>query len=227
MPYTYYEEAKEEMTAYATLSESFIAKTDKYMEIQKNIPEMIYNMRESGTNVYIIGGYGYGSVPIISGTAKHTDALIDTYLMTGYCMVAPFGETLDETMCDYDFVCKDRSHNHKSTDGIIDASTGILPEHTWVVDNMMHVEYTYGCGTGELATWIITSDTPVDIYTDERYPQFTRLDRENLKLISLTERTTNSPDVEIPNTDNNNIFALIADLFQKIISLFDKLLNIL
>ena len=231
MPYTYYEEAKEKMTAYTDLSDSFIAKTDAYMEIQKNTPEMIYKMQENDTNVYIIGGYGYSSVPVISGTEKHTDALIDTYLMTGYCTVAPFGETIDDKAYSKPFVCNDKSHNHKSTDGIIDASTAILPEHTWVIDNMMHVEYTYGGGTGELATWIVTSDKPVDVHTDVRYPQFTRLERESVSLISLTEGITSPSkeetpdastkvpiDVEIPNTGSNDnwFFIFIARLVKEL-----------
>ena len=223
MPYTYYESAKEKMTAYANLSDSFLAKTDEYMEMQKQIPEMIDKMQETGTNVYIIGGYGYGSVPLTSGTVNHTDTLIDTYLMAGYCTVAPYGKTLDKSMYTRDLVCTDESHNHKSTDGVIDAATGILPEQTWVVYDMMHVEYTYGKGTGELATWIITSDTPVDVHTDARYPQFTALDRNTQKLVSLTENVTIPTDGEEAPKSTTSLF---VDFLKKLITLLFAMFQI-
>ena len=184
---------------------------------------MIYKMQETGTNVYIIGGYGYGSVPLTSGTVNHTDTLIDTYLMTGYCTVAPYGKTLDKSMYTRDLVCTDESHNHKSTDGVIDAATGILPEQTWVVYDMMHVEYTYGKGTGELATWIITSDTPVDVHTDARYPQFTALDRNTQKLVSLTENVTIPTDGEEAPKDTTSLF---VDFLKKLITLLFAMFQI-
>ena len=192
------------------------------MEMQKQIPEMIDKMQETGTNVYIIGGYGYGSVPLTSGTVQHTDTLIDTYLMTGYCTVAPYGKTLDESMYNRNAVCTDVSHNHKSTDGVVDAATGILPEHTWVVYDMMHVEYTYGCGTGELATWIITSDEPVDVHTDARYPQFTALDRNTQKLVSLTDNVTVPTDGEEAPT---NIESLFVKVLEKLFAIVFAIIN--
>ncbi|MGN0467600.1 MAG: hypothetical protein ACI4GY_02610, partial [Acutalibacteraceae bacterium] len=129
MPKAFYEQAKQYMPTTAEYSDTFFDKIDEYMyEIQGRNSEIIYDAKANGVNVYIIGAYGYAGIPLTDGCKNRTDTLIDTYLMTGNCAVAPYGKTLDDIEYSKDGACT--AHNHVSTDNIIDASVGMLPENT-------------------------------------------------------------------------------------------------
>lgn len=189
-----YEKAKETMAPYGNLSESFIKKTDEYMyNVQNKTDELIKAAENNGANVYIIGSYNYSGIPLTEGSCNHSDCLIDTYLMTGYATVANYGKTLTSAADNSKRVCTEKTHAHLSTDGIIDASTGILPERTWFIKNMRHVEYGYSQQASKLAAWIVTSETPVDVHTDSRFPQFVDMNRKTGAFTSLTE------NVEVPS----------------------------
>lgn len=186
-----YEKAKELMVPYGSLSESFVKKTDEYMyNVQMKLEDLIAEAEANGVNVYMIGSYNYSGIPVTDKVANHTDCLIDTYLMTGYATVADYGKTLSaDAVSDEKRVCTDSKHDHVSTDGIIDASTAMLPERTWFIKNMSHVAYSNDTQTGKLAAWIVTSDG-VDVYSDSRFPQFVELDTETGAFTSLTSGVT-------------------------------------
>lgn len=221
VPADRYEACKAYSKTYTVLSDSFWQKADQMIEIQKSTPKLIEQARKSGTNIYIVGAYGFAGIPVSEAWVNHTDTLIDTHLMTGNCAVAPYGKTLAETGYTTGGGCGNKSHYHISTDGVIDASVGLLPEHTWIVKGMSHVEFAYGHDTSKLGIWLLTSDEPVDIHTDARYPQFTELDRESGRLISLTQNVT-IPSDETPSEQSflQKIAAFFLELFAKLQGLF-------
>ena len=190
VPAADYETCKAYSKNYTTLSDSFWEKADQMIAIQKDTQNLIEKARAAGTNIYIVGAYGFAGIPVSEAYVNHTDMLIDTHLMTGNCAVAPYGKTLADVGYTTGGGCGNKSHYHLSADGVIDASVGLLPEHTWVIKNMTHVEFAYDHETSDLGIWLLTSDEPVDIHTDARYPQFTELDRKTGKLVSLTQNVT-------------------------------------
>ncbi len=203
----YYEEAKKQMVPYANLSESFIKKTDEYAyNVGMKTEEIIKKAESNGVNVYFIGAYGYAGIPITDGSRNHTDTLIDTYLMTGYAKVADYGKTLDVSSYSHKNACAEKTHSHVSTDGVIDASVCILPEKTWFVKNMSHVEYGREHDSGKLLVWVATSETSVDVHSDSRFPQFLSLNRNSGKCTSLTE------NVEIPQDDSKTEKSFLSKL---------------
>lgn len=213
MPAEFYEGAKENMKNYTTYSNDFFEDIDEYFEnVQTKNSQMLHKAQENGTNVYVIGSYGYSSIPLTSNAEKRTDNLIDTDLMTGYCTVAPYGKNLSSVK--YEKGCTE--HNHISSDNIVDASTAILPEHTWVIKNMSHVEYPYGTVANSLAVWLTLSDEAVDIYTSSSYPQFIELDRLTDEASSLT------PGVKLPSEENPSFYRMIKKFFEKVFEIFLK-----
>ena len=211
-----YEKAKKAMVPYGNLSESFVKKTDEYMyNVQMKTDELIKAAEKNGVNVYIIGSYNYAGIPLTSGAKNHSDCLIDTYLMSGYATVADYGKTLTSPVDSSKKVCTDKTHSHLSTDGVIDASTGILPERTWFIKNMRHVEYGYNQQASKLAAWVATSENGVDVHSDLRYPQFVDMSRKTGNFTSLTE------GVEVPaKTTEKSFLAKIDEWFGKMIALF-------
>ena len=184
MPDEYYETAKAFMKAHSTFSDTFFDEIDEYMDFQSSLKETLLSLRESGTNVYITGTYGFSGIPVTSGADKRTDTLIETYLMTGDTTVSLYGKTLDET----DYTPVDCSgHNHISTDKCIDASSGMLPDQTWFVKGIGHLKYQYGTRSMDLLVWLVMSDELVSVYTDENYPQFFSINKKTGVSSSLTE----------------------------------------
>ena len=212
-----YEKAKKTMAPYGNLSESFIKKTDEYMyNVQEKTDSLIKAAEKNGTNVYIIGSYNYAGIPLTQGARNHSDCLIDTYLMTGYATVADYGKTLTTSVDSSKKTCTDKTHNHLSTDKVIDASTGILPERTWFIKNMRHVEYGYNQQASKLAAWVVTSENAVDVRSDERFPQFVDMSRKTGAFTSLTE------NVEIPSdssAQSKSFFEKLDEWFGKIFEL--------
>lgn len=186
VPAKFYAAARSLVGTYTTVSDSFLEKTEQLQQVQKNVPKLLKQAEKKGTNVYILGAYGFAGIPITKAANNHTDNLIDTHLMTGNCVVAPYGKTLAEIKVTRKAVCTDPNHDHRSTDGVIDASFGLRPERTWVIKGMSHVEFGYDHETTDLALWLLTSKDAVDVRSNARFPQFTELDRKTGKLVSLT-----------------------------------------
>ena len=219
IPSEYYEEAKFFMQENCNISASFIDSADEYMyNVQMNLENLIATAENAGTNVYITGAYGYNEIPVTEGKSNQCDDLIDSYLMTAGGTFAPYGETLEAEDYERNAVCS--LHNHKSTDEIADLSTCILPEQTWVVKGMKHVDLQEYYETSDLGLWLVTSDEKVNVYTNEKYPQFVELDRNTGKFVSLTEGVTLS---EKTTVDLAPIFRAIMNFLDMIMERFVRI----
>lgn len=224
IPYAQYADAKAYITQFTTVSDAFLAKADAMNDIQRNAETLLKKAQAGGTNVYIVGAYGFAGIPVTSKAINHTDNLIDTYHMTGGCAVAPYGKTLSDVP-DFSVIggCGNKSHYHLSTDGIVYAGACMFPETTWVIKGMSHVEFGYDHDTSKLALWLTTSETPVTVHSDARYPQFTELDRSTGHLVSLTQNVTvPNEDAPAPQTFIEKIVAFFRGIFEKISTLFNK-----
>lgn len=207
MPAEYYESAKQYIPTVATISDSFLAHTDEYFEnVMSKVPQLVLAAQENGANVYTVASYGYSGMPFTKAAANQTDNLIDTYLTSGYATVAPYGQTLENA-----------SGKFVSTDKIIDASTCIIPEQTWFIKYIHHVEYSTKNPTGEFITYIATSDERINVDSNSSFPQFMELDRETGNLLSLTQGVTLG---EKSFFSFSNIFALLLKIAKKVLSMF-------
>ncbi|MCM1364295.1 MAG: hypothetical protein NC122_05940 [Faecalibacterium sp.] len=220
MPIEYYESSKQFMSETIELSDSFYAEVEDYLyNVQDNTQELISKAEDNGVNVYIVGAYGYSGIPVSAGSANHTDNLIDTYLMTGNSIVAPYGKTLNDVDYSNDGFCTE--HNHVSTDNVIDAGGCFLPEQTWFIKNMRHVEYMVNTRSANLVAWLASSDEKVDVHTSESYPQFMELTVSSGEYKSLTDGV--NLDGEDVKTDFLSVFkALIKNIINAIL----KFLNL-
>lgn len=148
---------------------------DIYHRAQVNSKANILSFIQSGVKVYDIVDYNFrlysfvpsyktcngdGLIHLYSESLGATSGYIDTPLPDGYVQ--------KDTNCS-----NPGSHDHISPDGIIDASTGLLPETTFYFYNQDHE------GTGRndvimrLATELILYNNLVDVHSmPDRYPQF-------------------------------------------------------
>ena len=220
MPFEYYEASKQFMSETINLSSSFYEEVDEYMyNVQSKIADIFDYVEENGVSVYVVGAYGYSGIPVSKGSVNHTDNLIDTYLMTGNSIVAPYGKTLDNVDYSNEGFCT--KHNHVSTDNVIDAGGCLRPERTWFIKNMRHVEYKVNTHSADLVAWLASSDCGVDVHSDSNYPQFMELTVSSGEYRSLT----NGVKLDSESTQSSFISMLKA-FFKNLINFIFKILNL-
>ncbi|MCL2194826.1 MAG: alpha/beta hydrolase [Oscillospiraceae bacterium] len=128
-----------------------------HREVLGRSEQLLRQAMRNGTHVAILASYNNAPIPVSRGVQYQSDRLIGTARMSGGARVAPFGEVLPAG-----------SGRHRSPDGIIDASTAMLPNHTWFVrDNWHCANVMY-----DLRMWIIHSNTQPTVWQHADFPQF-------------------------------------------------------
>ncbi len=153
------------------------AQTDRYYQAQLNAKNNILKFRESGVEFFDIVGYNKALYPIVDSWDKvNADGIIQLSSTSLGATSAKVNGKLPE-----DYVsggntygtCTDRSHNHIDPYGMVDASTGLLPDHTFYFYNHDH-EQTGGCDVIiNLAIRLLLDKSFKDVYSyPNEYPQF-------------------------------------------------------
>ena len=113
---------------------------------------------------------------------------------------APLGTTLGDNYVAKGTYCSNPSHNHLSPDGMVDATTGLLPCTTWFFKGQSHEDLANNDVVLTLATELMTDDNMVDVYSNPvAYPQFNnarsiRLFNRNIELWNKTDKSAVSAD---------------------------------
>ena len=224
VPDNYYEGAKKAMFG-DKLNAEFERKIDEYhYGVQVKAHELMEKVRLSGTEIVLLSSYGFVGAPCTTTAYEQSDCLIETYHEAGGATTALWGKTLgDESYEALGTVCADKSHNHVSTDLIVDASTGVYPEYTWYIKYNRHVGLDYYTDCTDFLSWLITAENQPTVHDNESYPQFMHFNNTTGKLTSLTgsERKANILDGE--SNFFVRIFVILESLYSTIINWFEGL----
>lgn len=175
-----YEEAKK-INLDPETQAGLIAKADYYhYNIQCRADEILNGAVDNGVRVMIIAGYNIQRTPLVESMNNHSDATVDTKYASAGATVAPLDGTLGKN---YTQKCNDCGHNHLSPDGVIDASTCILPEYTWFIKDMLHSNAHDGIM--EMYYWFMYSDEHYNVWSNPMYTQFLQNDKPNLRVIPM------------------------------------------
>lgn len=173
VPSSYYEDLADELLADDAHSE-IRRQTDLYYQAQVNSKQNIQAVIDSGAEVFNMVDYNcylYALTP--SWDQCNADGILnlESTSMGAYSLGVDI--PLPEGYVQQNTHCNDPSHNHISPDGVLDASTGLLPDHTFYFYNQHHE------GTGRndvimsLAIELLVDDNFKDVYSyPDRYPQF-------------------------------------------------------
>lgn len=159
--------------------------TDKYYQSQVDSLANIQTMVDKGVEVYNIVDY---DVPLYQiGNAWNNDNADGVIHLSSTAMgvkSAIVGETLGEGYKQVNTSpnCSDPTHNHISPDGVVDASTGLLPDTTFYFDGQNHEQTARNDIIISLATRLLATDDIKSVYSTPDYPQFNgRRDPRGLK----------------------------------------------
>ncbi len=149
-------------------------KINLYHTAQINFKKNINDFITQGGIVHAICSYGLQLYTIgNSSLYVNSDTIIQSASTGFQSTFANLGETLGNKYTPVDPVCTNPLHNHISPDGMVDASTSIIPENTWFVDGLNH-ERTARCDSLiNFAIVLLADDTVTDVhYNPSKYPQF-------------------------------------------------------
>ena len=159
--------------------------TDMFYKAQLDSLENIQTLVDKGAEVYNIVDYDVNMYLIgNSWNDDNADGIIHLSSTAMGVHSAIVGETLGE-----DYVqantspnCSDPTHNHISPDNVVDASTGLLPDHTFYFDGQGHEQTARNDAIIALATRLLATDDIKDVYSSPEFPQFNgRRDPRGLK----------------------------------------------
>ena len=112
---------------------------------------LLDEMLENGVQIAVVAHYDTPLIPVFEGASMNGDGILETYQMSGYATVAPYGETLGD-----DYVAE--NPEYLSPDRVVDLSTAILPEYTYIIRGAAHVGGSYGTDYADFFNWLMTYD---------------------------------------------------------------------
>lgn len=172
VPASYYPEARKLISGnpeYVTL----LARADKYHdEVQAQAGALLKNAKDRGVRVAIIVGYGQNPIPVSRDVSFQCDSMIDTAYASGGATAAPIGQTLPLSNSKY-----------RSPDGILDATTCILPGQTWFIKNCGHEMGP----SRELRQWIIHSKGYPSVTANPGFPQYLVKGRDGMAVAQSSQ----------------------------------------
>lgn len=134
IPYDSFDKAVKEMSKIGFLDKKsgVYKKIKKYHDVQGRLSKNLKAIKKQGVQVAVIANYGQMGIPLTSKANNQTDSLIDTKYASGGATTAKYGKKLSA------------KGKYVSGDKAINAKTCILPDNTWFIRNLGHVDFMYG-----------------------------------------------------------------------------------
>jgi len=165
--------------------------------------QMLKNLADAGEKVEIVLKYGVPMIPINDLADEQTDMLTSVYSASPNATCSTLTGTLPQSyidgLADKRFVSPDRQ---------IDASTCLLPEHTWFIKNVGHHDMPDSITA--LFEAIYEFDGNMTVFDHEAFPQYLLFDEETQTMSPLTE--------ENKTTENEAEWSM--SFFQRLLRMF-------
>ena len=146
-------------------SAKLIAESDAYhYDVIPHLGEKLRALQAGGLPISIVCNTGN---PLLFCDVEG-DGVLSAANVSG-AAVAPYGKRL--TACAHT-ACADKTHDHLSPSGTVDASCCYLPENTWFVDGQFHGQCDWDEYTYTLLCKLMLTDELPDVYADPAFPQF-------------------------------------------------------
>ena len=125
-----------------------------------------------GVKVSFVSHYGDMLLPIYAETVVESDSILESYLTSNGATFALFGETLaDEYISKIDA-------KYISPDKVVDVSTALYKDTTWIIKDAPHVGGKVGSEHSDFVMWLLSRETQPTVTDDSAYPRFMAVDDE-------------------------------------------------
>lgn len=155
------------------------ARTDKFQQARLNLNQNLLDAAADGVRINSIacanldlGEQMYTYFNIVASAEKvSSDGIVNLSSASLGATGAPGAKTLADIEYEKNTYCNNPEHNHISPDNMVDTSTALFPENTWIFLEQHH-EVGYNDVVLNLAKAIILGEV-TDVNSDpENYPQY-------------------------------------------------------
>ena len=172
-PTAYYEEAKGIWLEGNDDLAGILADVEYFMNARANFEENLFALRETGCEIFNLACYDMNLFPLCKEyRTKNADRVIHADSPAMGATFANLGETLGEDYKAVGTYCSNPDHNHLSPDGVVDATTGLLPCTTWYFKAQAHEQLPENDVSLGLAIRVMADNNMKDVYSNPAYPQF-------------------------------------------------------
>ena len=172
-PTAYYEEAKSMWLEGNDELAGILADAEYFMNARANFEENLFELRDTGCEIFNLACYDMNLFPICKEyRTKNADRVIHADSPAMGATFADLGTTLGENYEAVGTYCNNPAHNHLSPDGVVDATTGLLPCTTWYFKAQAHEQLPENDVALGLAIRAMADDNMHDVYSNPAYPQF-------------------------------------------------------
>lgn len=180
IPYDSFDKAVAVMSSIGFLDKNtqLYSKIKKYHSVQGRLKSNLKAVKKQGVQVAVFVGTGMQGIPITSKYTNNTDYLIDVKYASAGATAAKCGKKLTGKKAKGKYVSKDKS---------INAGTCALPDNTWFIKNLLHVNFRYNTKATKLVANIATGKVKSDLKSVKKkykYTQFMKAD-SNQKLTNI------------------------------------------
>lgn len=172
-PTAYYPEAKAKWLTDPEYS-VILEKVEHFMKARANFENNLRTLQSKGCEVMNVCCYDYPLVALCKDyKTTNADKIIHAASPAMGATFANLGETLGTGYKAKGTYCSNPEHNHLSPDGVVDATTGLLPCTTWYFKGQAHEQLPNNDVVLKLAIRAMTDNNMHDVYSNpEEYPQF-------------------------------------------------------
>ena len=124
------------------------------------------NAKADGIKMYVVANYGRQILPGTISIDDVSDGIESTKYASAGAITKECGKEWTVQIN-----CTKESHNHRAPDNDVEASTCALPENTWFIKDLKHMDFQYKT-TAEMIAWMVTSATQHNVWETEEYPQY-------------------------------------------------------
>lgn len=172
-PDAYYKEARAMWLEGNDELSGILEDADYFMNARANFEKNLFALRDTGCEIFNLACYDVNLFPLCKEyRTKNADRVIHAASPAMGATFADLGETLGENYKAAGTYCNDPTHNHLSPDGVVDATTGLLPCTTWYFKAQAHEQLPQNDVALSLAIHVMADNNMKDVYSDPAYPQF-------------------------------------------------------
>jgi len=192
-----YEDAMDFMYGDEIIDEEFLDTLASYRTVRSATNDTLVNAQSAGIKINMVVGYNIQILPLTATVNELSDGIASVK----YASVGATTTDLND-FWDCETVCQLSSHNHTSPDGDIDASTCALPENTWFIQNLPHLDYS--CKNAvEFLVWLVSAEEQYNVWQNNAYPQYLKYSPITETISAYSDNTQNADLADLTKGDVN------------------------
>ena len=183
-----------------------LEKLDRYdREVRQRADELLAEAKNAGVKVAVFAKYGdYQGVPIGKHANSLSDASVNVTDASFGATTANYGETLPEAYLQN--AEKNGTAKYISPDKMVDASTCVLPDNTWFIWGISHLDFSPYLF--QYLMKFFQNDGEMTVFDDPSYPQYAIVEYNEEQPEQSTIKpmaAENTPTVELPQRDIHSV----------------------